>query len=449
MKKPIKALLFLVWVSLALNVEAQQDDTWSLQRCIDFAIKNNIELKQDALAIQQSQANVEQGRGNIGPTLNFSTGHNVNWRPWSKSTVNLSGGTLTTTQNDVSYHGSYSLSANWTVWDGGRKYRNLENYKLAAEIAENDYQQTANSIEEQITQFYVQVLYQAEAVRVADSTLAISILQRDRAAQMVEAGSLARVDLAQLEAQAQQDQYSTVSTRSQLASYRLQLRQILELDPSTSFDVEDPSTADDVVLSPIPSIDETYDRALSSRPEFKNCQLALQQAEIQERIARSGRYPSISLSAGMSTSHSSASDDPLGSQIKQNVNNSLGLNISVPILDNRSTKVNKSKALIQKHQSELSLANQQKMVRKQVETYWLQASSAQAQYLAARSSVLSARESYGLVSEQFRLGLKNIVELTTGKNNLLKAEQQLLQAKYTALLNIALLRFYAGEPISL
>ena len=102
-----------------------------------------------------------------------------------------------------------------------------------------------------------------------------------------------------------------------------------------------------------------------------------------------------------------------------------------------------------KEAADLTLQNTEQELYQQIETYWLNAHNAQQQYVAAKANVESMRETYGLVSEQFRLGLKNIVELTTGKNNLLQAEQQLLQAKYTALLNLAMLRFYQGQPISL
>lgn len=135
--------------------------------------------------------------------------------------------------------------------------------------------------------------------------------------------------------------------------------------------------------------------------------------------------------------------------MKQNVNNSIGLNISVPILDNRQTRTNIAKAKIQRTQADLSSQQAENDIYKQVETYWLAALSAQAQYQSATTNAASSAESFTLVSEQFSLGLKNIAELMTGKNNLLSARQQLLQSKYTALLNIALLKFYAGEELSL
>ncbi len=445
----------LAWA--ALTAAAAQDAAtppgspggWTLQECIDYALANNLEVKTGLLTQETDREQVSATRGQLMPSLSFSTSHSLGWRPWSQNTVALSGGTMTTTQNDVTYSGSYNLSANWTVWDGGRTRRNLDSYNLEVEKAQYDNARTANSIEEQIVQYYVQILYQADAARVADSTLASSRLLADRGAAMVEAGQLAKADLAQLEAQVSQDEYGLVSARTQLATYKMQLKQILEIIKTQEFDVAEPAIGDERVLQALPTVDEVFARAMETRPEVRSSRLSIEQADIQQRIARSGHYPTINLSAGVSTNHNSASNDGVGSQIKSNVNNSLGLSVSVPILDNRQTRTDKAKAKIQRQQSELDMLSTEKTIYQQVETYWLAALSAQAQYSAAVANERSMSESFDLVAEQFRLGLKNIAELTTGKSNLLSARQQVLQSKYTALLNIALLNFYAGEEISL
>ena len=135
--------------------------------------------------------------------------------------------------------------------------------------------------------------------------------------------------------------------------------------------------------------------------------------------------------------------------MKQNWNNSLGVTLSIPIFDRRQTKSQVNKAKLQKQTSQLDLLDQQKELYRTIESYWLDAYSAQKQYEAAVQQVNSTQTSYNLVSEQFNLGMKNTVELLTEKNNLLQAQQQLLQAKYMAILNTQLLRFYQGQPVEL
>lgn len=435
--------------SMAQADTARASGPWTLQQCVDYAMENNIDVKSGSLSLEEAQQQTYATRGQLVPSLSFSTGHQLGWRPWSQSTVALSGGTMTSTQSDRTYSGNYNLSANWTVWDGGKPRLNIASSRLDEAAAEAQNIATANNIEEQIVQYYVQILYQTEAVSVADSTWRTSVALRDRGREMLAAGSLSRADLAQLEAQASQDEYSLVSATTQLATYKMQLKQILEIIRTQDFDVATPDIADDKVLEPLPAVDDVFAAAMASRPEARQSQISIEQAEIQQCVARAGHYPQINLSAGVSTSHNSASDDNIGQQMKQNVNNSIGLSINIPILDNRQTRTSISKAKIQRDIADLDSRLTETEIYKQVETYWLAALSAQAQYQSATVSAQSSAESLDLVSEQFKLGIKNIAELMTGKSNLLSARQQLLQSKYTALLNIALLKFYAGEPLTL
>lgn len=434
---------------------AQQPDgvtaghKWTLGECIDYALQNNLEVKGSALTLEQAQAQVDGTKGQLLPSLSFSTQQTLGWRPWSQSTVALNGGTMTTTQSDATYSGGYNLSANWTVWDGGRTRRELKGYEMEELRAEADGRDAARSVEEQILQYYVQILYEAEAVRVADSTLAASASLLRRGEAMMAAGQLARADVAQLEAQKSQDEYSLVSARAQLATYKMQLKQILEIIKTQDFDVATPDVAEADVLAALPSVNDVFLRAMETLPSVESSRLAVRQAEIQELAARAGRYPTVSLSAAVSTNHNSASKDNVGTQMKQNVNNSIGLSVQVPILDNRQTRASRAKAQISRRQMELDSRQTENDVYRQVETYWLAATSAQTQYVAALANERSMSESFDLVAEQFRLGLKNMAEVTTGKSNLLTARQQVLQSKYTALLNIALLKYYAGEELSL
>ena len=260
---------------------------------------------------------------------------------------------------------------------------------------------------------------------------------------------MAKVEVAQLAAQAAQDRYSLVSTQTQLANTKTGLKQILEIIKTTDFDVATPDIPDEDVTRPLPTVDDAFATAMETRPEVRDAILSSEQAEIQERIARSGHYPTISLSAGVQTGHNSADHDDVGEQIKQNVNNTVGLNINVPIIDNRQTRTNKAKAQIQRRQSELDKQNAENSVYKQVETYLLNAQSAQAQYIAAKANEESAKQSFDLVKEQFTLGLKNIAELMQGKSNLLTAQLQTLQSKYTAVLNAALLNLYTSGEAAL
>ena len=420
---------------------------WTLQECLDYALANNIQLQQKRITAASDHEDVLQSQAALFPSVSFSTNQNASWRPFAETTINLAGGTMTTNSNSVSYNGSYGINANWTVWNGNRNTNTIKQNKLTEKMAELGIEQQANSIQEQIAQLYVQILYEREAVRVCQEIIKSSMMQRDRAKTMVEVGSLARVDLVQLEAQVSQDQYSLVQAQSQLSNYQLQLKQLLEIHDEEAFEVAVPEVTDAQVLSVLPNEQAVYSAALESRPEIQSSKLNVESSELAINTARAGYKPTVSMTAGIGSNNSSGQHTDFFKQVKTNMNNSLGLSVSVPILDNHQTRTNIRKAKYALQTSELNLQEQQKQLYSTIENYWLNATTSQQQFIAARKNVKSMQESYDLVTEQFNLGLKNIVELTTGKNNLLQAEQQLLQSKYTALLNSAMLKFYAGESI--
>lgn len=449
MKRPLLVWALLCTAGIATAQEASSLPTqWTLQQCIDYALEHNISLRQSKVSTQQQQISLLEQKAALFPSLSFSTNQNVSWRPWSESYTNLSNGTMTTSSSEVNYNGSYGLNASWTVWNGGRNLKNIDKAELATEISELSTDQQANSIQEQITQLYVQILYQTEAVEVNKAILKTSTAQRDRGQEMVSVGLMAKADLSTLQAQVTQDEYNVVSAQTQLANYKLQLKQLLELVMVDNFDVAIPTIDDTQVLVALPTVADVYAMAYTCRPEIQSSQLSIESADLDIAIARSGYWPSVSLSAGIGTSNT---DDggPFFDQLKTNMSNSIGLTISVPIFDNRSTRSSIQTAKLSKISSQLDLQNAEQELYAQIETYWLNARSAQQQYVYAKANQQSMADSYELVNEQYNVGLKNIVDLMEGKDNLLQAEQQLLQSKYTALLNIALLRFYQCDPISL
>ena len=444
-KKHLLATLSILLTGTA----AWGQKVWTLQECLDYALTNNIQLQQKRITAASDHEDVLQSKAALFPSVSFSTNQNASWRPFAETTINLAGGTMTTNSNTVSYNRSYGINAYWTVWTGNRNTNTIKQNKLTEQIAQLGIEQQANTIQEQIAQLYVQILYETEAVRVCREIIKASMMQRDRAKTMVEVGNLARVDLVQLEAQVSQDEYSLVSAQSHLANYKLQLKQLLEIHDDEDFDIAVPEVTDAQVLAMIPNEQAVYNAALENRPEIKTSKLNIESSEIAIHTARAGYKPTVSMTAGIGSSNSSGQHTDFFKQVKNNMNNSLGLSISVPIVDNHQTRTNIRKAKYALQTSELNLQEQQKQLYSTIENYWLNATTSQQQFISARNNVKSMQESYDLVSEQFNLGLKNIVELTTGKNNLLQAEQQLLQTKYTALLNAAMLNFYAGENIRL
>ena len=422
---------------------------WDLQTCIDYALQQNITIRKNRLNAESAEVDVKTAKAALFPSLTASVSQRIVNRPNSETNTIINGDNITSSQSKTSYNGSYGIDANWTLYTGSKRLNTLKQQRMNNRIAELNVAESENSIEESITQIYVQILYAAEAVKVNETTLDVSQAECERARALLAAGSIAKSDLAQLEAQVSTDKYQLVTAQATLQDYKLQLKQLLELSGEEEMDLYIPALGDENVLSPLPSKSDVYRSALTLRPEIEAGRLNVKASELDINIARSGYIPTVSLSAGIGSTNTNGNDFTFGEQIKQNWNNSLGVTVSVPIFNNRQTKSAVQKAKIQKQSSELDLLDNQKALYKTIEGLWLDASSAQQRYVAAIEKLRSTQTSYDLIQEQFNLGMKNTVELLTEKSNLLNAQQETLQAKYMAILNTQLLKFYQGEKITL
>lgn len=441
MKKRIIAALLTMAI---LPLQAQRK--WTLDDCVNYAMQHNITLQKARLQLQSSAEDVKGQKGALLPTLSASTNQSVGYRPWQDSGIaTVTNGQVNSKVDKTYYNGSYNLNAQWTVWNGGRNRNNVRQSQLTEQQAELNVAEQANSIEERICQLFVQCLYLNEAVKVSQASLETSKKNEQRGEEMVEVGMMSKADLAQLSAQRANDEYSIVEAESQLANYKLQLRQLLELKANDDFDIAIPETTDEQALAAIPSLQATYEQALATRPEMERGRLSIESSKVSLVIAKAGWLPTLSLSGGLSTSTNSLSNNNWGNQMKANVNMAGGLSLNIPIFDGRQTKTNVAKARIQQQQALLDLQDQQKQLYQTIEGYWLDATTNQQRLKAAKASVESQQSSYELLQEQFNVGLKNIIELMNGKNSLLQAQQNQLQAKYLTLLNMQLLRFYGGK----
>lgn len=441
MKKSWKpSLLALLFMVVPAMTQARQ---WTLQQCIDYALEHNISLQKNRLSKRSAYEDVKQAQAGLLPTLSASTSHNVTYNPWPETgSYTIQGSKVESSVDKVYYNGSYGINANWTVWNGNRNRNQVKVSKLAEQQAGLDSATTALTIQEQIANLYVQILYSNEAINVNKQSLETSRSNEKRGQEMVEVGKMSKADLAQLTAQRAQDEYNVVNAETALRDYKRQLKQLLQITDDDDFDVAIPTTTDDMALQAIPALHDVYTAALDTRPEIQNALLGIKTQDLNIKMAKAQRMPTIGLNANASTATASMNDNAWGTQIKNNFGLGGGLTISIPLFDQRQTKTAINKAVIQKQSYQLDLQNQQTTLYSTVENYWLQATNNQNKFKAAKVSTESAQTSYDLLSEQFKLGLKNIVELMNGKDQLLQAQQNELQSKYLAILNIDLLNFY-------
>ena len=429
--------------------DKQERAQWTLEDCINYALEKNIQLQQDKISLQESEIDIKDARASLFPTLSFSTGHNVVNRPYQEQSATVSGTEIISSDSRTTYNGSYSLNAAWTLWNGGKRLNTLKQQKTNKAIAQLSVSETENTLQEQIAQLFIQILYADESISINKGTLEVSEATYKRGEELFKEGSISKADLAQLEVQVSNDKYQVVSAESSLRDYKLQLKQLLKLDGTEEMDLVLPQLEYEDIMRLLPNQTDIYQTALSIRPEIQSGKLSIENAKLGISAAKAGYYPTISLSASSSSMTNNASTNNWAQQMKYGWNNMISINLSIPIFDNRQNKSNVQKARLQYNTSQLDLINKQKELYSTIEGLWLDALNAQQQYAAAETKVKSSQTSFDMVNEQFNLGMKNTVELLTEKNNLLSAKQELVQAKYMAILSRTLLNFYAGNNIEL
>ncbi|MCI7391236.1 MAG: TolC family protein [Butyricimonas virosa] len=437
----IATIFFIIIPSLVGFSQEKPTSSWNLKDCIDYARKNNIQVQSAKVTQQNAYIDLLQAKAQLFPSLTFSSSQN-----WGHQKTEQSDGKF---KSQSAYTGNYTLNGGLTIYNGGKLTRSIRQQQMTNSAQEYQVNMAENDIEIAVTEAYLQILYANESLKTNRQTLETSAAQLARSKELLAAGSIAASDYAQIEAQYSNDLYNVTMAENTLTLNKLQLKQLLELEPTDSFDVYFPELEDTQVLTPAPSLLEVYQIALETMPEMKNSQLNVESAQLEEKIAAGDRLPSISLSASVATNHDSESNHSFSKQLNNRLNENVGINISIPISKNRQIKSAVEKAKLQTETARLEELNTRKELWKTVETLHQNVLSAQSRYVAATNSVKSASMSYNLVQEQFNAGMKNTVELLTEKNNYLSALQEQIQAKFEAILSLKLLNFYRNQPIEI
>ncbi|MBR5061393.1 MAG: TolC family protein [Prevotella sp.] len=433
-------LLMLAMLALPHLAIAKQ---WTLQECIDYALSHNITIQKNRISKLSAQEDILQSKAELLPSLNASTSQNVTYNPFPESgRATVANGYVQSSVDKVFYNGSYGVNGNWTVWNGNRNKNAVKLSELAEQQAELDSAITANSIQEQIAQLYVQILYSAEAIKVNKASYETSKANEERGKAFVDVGKMSKSDLAQLTTQRAQDEYNIVEAESNLRNFKRQLKQLLQITNDEEFDIVIPDYTDEMALQIVPAMQEVFNAALDNRPEIKNARLGIATSDLNIQVAKAQKLPTVGLNASAITNTSSMSETKWGSQLKNNFNLGAGVSVSIPLFDNRASRTAVNKAMLQKQNYQLELQDQQTSLYSTIENYWLQAVTNQNKFKAARVATQSAETSYEMLSGKFQEKLINIVELMQGRDAVIQAQQNELQSKYLTILNLNLLNFY-------
>jgi outer membrane protein len=444
---PVLAVIFTLFHTGALFAQSKAQDTlvhspggrWSLQDCLDYAIKNNITINTFRLNQQSAGQDLLLSRSALQPNLTGTGSESLTYQ----RSVNASGGYGS---RRFTESGSYGLSSSVTLYQGGYLRGSIRERQLLVQAAGLDILQEENDITLNVTQAFLNILLARENIIYLQDLVGTSRAQVDQAQQKYNAGSIALKDLAQLQAQNANDKYSLVTAQNTHRQNIITLKLILQLPSSTSFEVQEPDTL--IAKALVTDLGEVQQQALAIRPEVKISDKNLEIARADLQLAKAGYLPVITGSGSIGASHSGG-DPGILQQLDNNFYQQIGLGLTIPIFNRRVTRTNVEKARIQIDQAQLEQKNARNNLSLTVEQAYTNVINAQGQYDAAVEQLQYTKETYRIANEQLKVGAVSTVDFLIQKNLYTQAYQQYVQAKYNAALTIRIYDFYRGVPIKL
>lgn len=434
--------LFLI---SAFPVSSQ--NTWSLQKCIDYALENNIQIKQQELNSNYYENQVSQAKSNKLPNLNAQLGNDYSF-----------GRSLTydnTYQNVNSASVSGGASTNITIWNGFTLSNEVRRQELDLQATLQDLQKAKDDIMLNITRAYMEILFAQEVILVDTAQIQVTKQQINRTQQLVDAGSLAKGSLLEIQAQLAREELQLVNDQNTMELAYLNLFQFLDLPIEQHFKIEKPVLPEIKANMTMANSLDVFNNALNVRPEIKAAQLRVQSAEKQLDIAKGNQYPSLTFGANYYNLYNNKYTDfngdkiAFGDQLKNNGRSSAGFTLSIPIFNRFMVKNSISNANLQIYDYKYRLQTASNVLRKEIEQAYANALASLNRYISTEKAVVSMQEAFRYIEEKFNVGMVNSVDYNLQKNQLTAAQSQLLQAKYEYIFRTKILDFYNGVPIEL
>ncbi|NMC38739.1 MAG: TolC family protein [Bacteroidales bacterium] len=439
----MKNLLLITLASIIFSVfpgKAQEDDAWALEECINYALEKNIQVRKSELANQGNLYFAAQAKAQRFPSLNASFNHNFTW---SKSETEEYSGFSGINGSNV------SVNSGITLFNASRITNQIKQADLDLQVGQYALETVKESVSLSILEAYLQVLYAEEQVKNSKKQIESTSGQVDLASERLALQLISQADYAQVKAQLASEKLILANSENQLAIAKVNLEQLMELPVTQSFNIVHPEFAESVNQNRLPDVTAVYETALAIKPQVKNAEVNKKIAALDEKIARAGYFPTLSVSAGIGTGYSNQLTDPYFDQIDKGISPSLGFSLSIPIYQKKQTSTSVAVAKLGYHDAELTELDTRNGLRKKIEQACVDVTSAQVKYEASLESYQATQLSAALSEEKFRQGIINSVDYLVSKTNLIVAESELLQSKFNLIFSYKVLDFYSGIPISL
>ncbi len=459
MKKNL--ILIFAFLLTSQGLIFSQQKVWSLEECVRYAIDNNIQIKQQVVQTELQKNSVDLAKLNLLPTLNGSASHNYSFGRALDQTTYQYTNHQNSQSNNIYFSGSLSL------FNGLQNYNSIKKTQFDLLAGQQDLQYIKDNIALTVALDYLQILLNKELVLATDNQLQITKQQIEKTQKLVDAGSVARGNLLQIESQAAQEEVQLINLQNQLELSYLNITQLLELQTPAGFEVVVPQMSVDTNSIISGNIDEIYSVAMGNRPEIKSSELRLTSSEYSLKIARGERSPQLTMSNTFSTGSSNTRQKILGydstsfppvailgkyptsQQLNDNVSWGVGFTLNIPILNGWKVNKNIANSKLNIENSQYALEASKKQLYKTIQQAYTDAVAALKKYNASIKAVASSEESFRYTEQKFNVGMVTSVDYNVAKTTLLNAQSDLTQAKYDYIFKTKVLDFYKGLPINL
>ncbi len=433
-------ILSICTIVISEDIIAQQDSVWTLEKCIDYALSRNIQVRKDQLSNQQYTVYAEQSKAQRFPSANALVAQNFSW---AKS---VSAGQSGFTGSNGS---SYSVNTGVTIFNASRLTTLIKQADLNIEVGKYSLETTKESISLSILDAYLQILYADEQVRNSEKQIESTVSQLNLAEERLTLRVISQTDYAQVKSQLASEKLTLANSQSQLLIAKVTLEQLMELPITDNFNIAHPDLNEELNQNRVPDVKLVYETALAVKPQIKNAAVSKEVASLDEKVARAGLFPILTANAALNSTYSSLNNDSYSGQLSNGIIPSAGLSLSIPIYQNRQVKTNIAVAKIGYQNAELSEIDTKNTLRKNIEQACVDVKSAQIKYEASKEDYSANLEAAMLSEEKFNQGVINSVDYLVSKTNLIVAESELLQSKYNLIVSYKIMDFYMGIPLSL
>ncbi len=442
MKTKIIILLFTLNLPFYLSAQSDSLNSWSLNKCIDYALTQNVQVRKSILSNLSNQLNAEQAINQKLPSINASIRQNFSW-------ANTTNNITATTSFSGNNSSNYSVNSSITIYNGSKLNTLIKQAELEMQSGIYDSETIKESIRLSILNAYLQVLFNEEKVKNAEKQIEATTEQLNLAQERLNLSIISHSDYLQVKSQLASEKLNLANAKSQYAISKVSLMQLMELPVDNNFSIAHPEPGESANENLFPDATEIYAVALGIKPEVKSAEYRKQSAALEEKVASAALRPSITADAGIGTTYSNISNANYFGQLNDQISPFVGLSLNIPIFQKKQVKTNISLAKINYQNTELLELDTKNQLRKEIEQVCVDVVSAQTEYEASREQFDAMEESYTLSEEKFKNGLINSVDFLFEKTNLIVAESQFLQSKYNLIFSYKILDFYIGNPFNL